>query len=176
MVTEGISSGLIDPCNRFTIIRRDRCSGRGGGVCALIDKSIAVAEVALSGDYLELELVVFDVLNVLPTVRMFVPNYDQNASHYVNLVLDCVDKYSCNSRSSIILGDFNLPNISWPNLHCSNDYIHQTFLSFVITRGFIQLVDFHTRERNLLDIILTDDECLVTSVLPDAPSGHSDRT
>ena len=84
--------------------------------CALIDKSIAVAEVALSGDYSELELVVFDVLNVLPTVRMFVayrpPNYDQNASHYVNLLLDCVNKYSCNSRSSVILGDFNLPNIS----------------------------------------------------------------
>ena len=105
-LTEGISSGLIDPCNRFTIIRRDRCSGRGGGVCALIDKSIAVAEVALSGDYSELELVVFGVLNVLPTVRMFVayrpPNYDQNASHYVNLLLNCVDKYSCNSRSSVI--------------------------------------------------------------------------
>ena len=58
-------------------------------MCALIDKSIAVAEVALSGDYSELELVVFDVLNVLPTVRMFVdyrpPNYDQNASNYVNV-------------------------------------------------------------------------------------------
>jgi len=26
-LTEGISSGLIDPCNRFTIIRRDRCQG-----------------------------------------------------------------------------------------------------------------------------------------------------
>jgi len=115
-------------------------------VCALIDKSIAVAEVVLSGDYSELELVVFDVLNVLPTVRMFVaytpPNYHQNASHYVNLLLDCVNKYSCNSRSSVILGDFNLHNISWPNLHCTNDYIHQTFLSFVITRGFIQLVEF----------------------------------
>jgi len=146
----------------------------------LLTRVLAVAEVALSGDCSELELVVFDVLYVLPTVRMFVayrpPNYDQNASHYVNLLLDCVDKYPCNSRSSVILGDFNLPNISWPNLHCSNDYIHQTFLSFVITRGFIQLVDFPTRERNLLDIILTDDECLVTSVLPDAPLGHSDHT
>jgi len=49
-----------------------------------------------------------------------------------------------------------------------------TFLSFVITRGFIQLVDFPTRETNLLDMILTDDECLVTSVLPDVPLGHSD--
>ena len=75
-------------CNLPTFKLPDRCSGRGGRVCALIDKSIPVAKVVLCGDYSELELVVFDVLNVLLTIRMFVAyrpqNYGQNASHYVN--------------------------------------------------------------------------------------------
>ena len=179
-LTANVGNGLIDPDNRFIVLRGDRSSGRGGGVCVLIKRGIAVAEVAVSNDYSELEMVAFDLLNVLPLVRIFTvyrpPSYDQKACHYVNLLLGCVEQYSCANRSNVILGDFNLPNICWSNLQCSSDYVHQTFLNFVITHGFVQLVDFPTRESNLLDIILTDDECLVTSVISDLPLGHSDHT
>jgi len=57
-------------------------------------------------------------------------------------------------------------------------YIKLSLALLLYTRiyDFIQLVDFHTRETNPLDITFTDDECLVTSVLPDMPLGHSDHT
>ena len=38
-----------------------------------------------------------------------------------------------------------------------------------------QLVDFATRANNILDVLLTDDEQIITTIAADAPIGHSDR-
>jgi len=178
-LTSSLSNGLIDPHNKFTVLRGDRSSGRGGGVCALINKSISVAEVVFADRYSELELIALDVLNVSPVVRFFVlyrpPKYDHNAHHYADLLVDCIANYMHKSGSNVLLGDLNMHNINWSTLCGPNDYIHQLILDFVITHGYMQMVDFPTREANLLDILLTDDDHLVTSVQPSQPLGHSDH-
>jgi len=46
---------------------------------------------------------------------------------------------------------------------------------FVLTHGYSQLVDFPTRENNILDVILTDDDCVVTTVKSCPPIGYSDH-
>ena len=42
---------LLDPAGKYTVIRKDRQSGSGGGVCALISKSlrcVALEQFSLS--------------------------------------------------------------------------------------------------------------------------------
>jgi len=76
-----ISDGFLDPRCKYTIMRHDRQNGRGGGVCVLINKSHLVAQVTISDSYPDLEIVVFDLLNVVPVVRVFAvyrpPYYDK---------------------------------------------------------------------------------------------------
>jgi len=33
---DGIYSGLFDPYSEFTVLRKDRANGRGGGVCVCV--------------------------------------------------------------------------------------------------------------------------------------------
>ena len=49
------------------------------------------------------------------------------------------------------------------------------FLDYVISAGFSQCVDFSTRGRNILDLVLTDDDQLVNSVVADDAFGDSDH-
>ena len=48
-------------------------------------------------------------------------------------------------------------------------------MDYVISAGFSQCVDFPTRGRNTLDLVLTDDDQLVNSVVADDVFGDSDH-
>ena len=64
-------------------------------------------------------------------------------------------------------GDANLPDISWSlNTVSGNNYkkeINVTFLQAVENSGLDQVVDFQTRDDNLLDIFLTNRPSLIQS-------------
>jgi endonuclease/exonuclease/phosphatase family metal-dependent hydrolase len=70
----------------------------------------------------------------------------------------------------IILGDFNFPNINWSSkTSATTSNTEQIFVDFLSENSFSQLVNEPTRYRtcqnpSLLDLILTTDENLVTSV------------
>ena len=56
-----------------------------------------------------------------------------------------------------------------------DDDINSTLLSFIINNGFSQLVQFPTRGCNVLDILLTDVDVLVTSIKSHPPIGYGDH-
>ena len=43
----GISNGLLDPKHLHTIIRKDRSSGKGGGVCSFVNQNILICQLPL---------------------------------------------------------------------------------------------------------------------------------
>ena len=43
----GVCNGLLDPKSHYTIIRKDRLNGKGGGVCSLVKNYIVVNPVLL---------------------------------------------------------------------------------------------------------------------------------
>jgi hypothetical protein len=49
------------------------------------------------------------------------------------------------------------------------------FLTYFLSNDFVQLVNFPTRENNILDVILVDDPFLIADVIPDVPFGSSDH-
>jgi len=58
-----ITNGFTDPKGAYRIIRYDRSSAKGGGVCVLISKAYTVNEVKINDCYADLEICCFDVLS-----------------------------------------------------------------------------------------------------------------
>ena len=55
------------------------------------------------------------------------------------------------------------------------DYISTALLNFVISGGFYQFVNFPTRGDNILDLVLIDDDQIVSNIIASPPVGHSDH-
>jgi len=75
----------------------------------------------------------------------------------------------------VLVGDLNLPNVDWTAYTGPNHEVCQQFLNCVSESSYSQLVDFSTRGNNILDIMLTTDPSLFTSVKPDVPISSSDH-
>ena len=60
---------MLDPRHQFTILRKDRITGRGGGVCALINRSISIVPLSVDSKFAVLEVIGFDFVSVSPVTR-----------------------------------------------------------------------------------------------------------
>ena len=79
-----------------------------------------------------------------------------------------------------LCGDFNFPGISWP-LHEGSKDTESLFLDTVDDSNLIQHVKEFTRKRgtdnpSLLDLVLTDDQQVVSKPLITDPLGKSDHS
>ena len=174
-----ISNGLIDPKAEFVVLRKDRDGSRGGGVCILIKKCFTIIPVIFAKKYANLEILAFDFANINPNLRIFVvyrpPQNDNLGACYVSSLIECLNDLVSNRRVHVSVADFNLPRIDWNNVCCPDDKINKPVLNFVVESGLRQLINFPTRNDNLLDILLTDDDQLIRSVASYPPFGHSDH-
>ena len=168
-----ITSCHIDPMSYYNIFRFDRCSKTGGGLCALVKKSIRSTEVPINADQIILtstELLCFDTLHDGYKLRFFLmyrPPYLNCSSDHditlrnemlVNLITDNFDPYN----SNFLLGDFNLPNIDWILNLPKRDGIHDLFFDCFSNLGLYQFVMepthcSHSGKDNILDLILSND-------------------
>ena len=175
-----LTNGLLDPENKYCIIRKDR-NRNGGGVCAMVDKKLTVLEVCLDKCSSSLELVCFDVScgGNSVSARVFVcyrpPGYSSESVNYMTDMIECLIANQHRSSANIITGDFNCPSIDWSYLTSPNDRIHRPFLDFVVHTGLVQTVAFPTRIGNILDLVLTDDPERLCSVATGRSFAHSDH-
>ena len=115
-LTSYIADGLIDPHNKYNIIRKDRPYGKGGGVCAIVHKRIAVVPLDIPSKYDELEAIGFDLVDVTPVTRIVViyrpPYYDTSAKNLVYKWIEFFTEYvtSC-GKQHMLVGHLNLPHI-----------------------------------------------------------------
>ena len=173
-----ISDSQLDPECRYNVYRKDR-NRHGGGVCVFVYKEFISARVISEDKYDFLELVCFDLfVNAVP-IRMLVvyrpPGYDQPSEEYAYELTQYIFS-TCNlSRTNFVVGDINCPKMNWSSLTCPNDKIHRPLLDCFIECALSQMVNFHTRLQNLLDVVLTDDPQCLLSVNPCPPLGQSDH-
>lgn len=177
-----INSGLLDPRQQYHITRKDRSgSQHGGGVAIFVKRDISLIDVAIDDEFTSLELLCIDLSLETCILRFFVvyrpPNTDQCASLYTDLLVSCLKRYSVNEqqRINIVVGDLNCPKIDWTNLHSSGDYINQVLLNWAITGGYSQFVNFPTRGDNILDVVLADDDQIISWISAGPPIGHGDH-
>jgi len=110
-----ISDGLLDPQNKYIVMRYDRSSGRGGDVCVLIKKCHSVVRVTMANTYADLEIVVFDILDVIPAVRFLsytVPHIMTRMLKIMCIYLLTASLLILMKAIVVIVGDINLPRIT----------------------------------------------------------------
>jgi len=169
-----ITDSLLDPLKYYNIFRRDRGSA-GGGVCVFCHRSITCVRVDVADMFKDVEIVVIKVLT---------SNYNYNFNfNTVYRPPACKDQAVCiksvcdlpNKNNTIMVGDFNLPNINWQLQLAPNDNICIPFLSCLSQLSLTQYVRAPTRENNCLDLILCDDSFLIETVCIREHFGNSDH-
>ena len=79
-------------------------------------------------------------------------------------------------RRTIILGDFNLPEINWNTCSFPENQNYRYFYDFFLaSQPLDQIITFSTRGNNILDLLLTNDLDLVTDICSLPPMGSSDH-
>jgi len=93
-------------------------------------------------------------------------------------------KYSLECSSTVMLnpnclvfGDYNLPTIVWQKnqVNFSNDPKALSFEQFCLDSGLQQINYFPTRKSAVLDLILVNDELLISTFKCGTPIGFSDQ-
>jgi len=129
---------------------------------------------------LTLEMLCFDVFTTSATLRVFViyrpPGADATSVNYMESVIQCLSSYCLLIRVNIVTGDLNCPKINWLTSSCPNDSINRPLLDCITEYGFTQIVDFPTRQGNILDIVLIDETQRVLFATERPPLSYSDHS
>ena len=174
-----VCSGLLDPNSEFSVLRKDRTDGRGGGVCVFVRKHLRIMPVTFDDEFRDIEMLCFDLISTDNRVRFFMlyrpPSLDNDAANYMRLLIKCLSRYESVKHTNVLLGDLNLPKVNWHTNVGLNHDVYTLFLSHVIESSYCQLVSFPTRDSSTLDVILTSDTSLFSAIEPDMPVSTSDH-
>ena len=163
-------------CNKYQVFTQNRPLGNGGGVLLAIKNDIPCKFVT-KGAIGRCEFIMVDV-------KYCGSNYVRYALVYRPPDIDLetslrlfrsIHEYLKNVQLFVIMGDFNLPDISWSEMTASSR-ISQEFLTLCFRLGAEQYVNFPTRGDNILDLVLCSNRGLVSSVSPEPPFANSDHT
>ena len=82
-------------------------------------------------------------------------------------------------ESIIMSGDFNFPGIKWeynlPRIDLNLSSQEEKFINFMSDHSLMNYVEIPTRNKNILDLVLTNDSELITSTRVEVNSQFSDH-
>lgn len=83
-------------------------------------------------------------------------------------------------RNLVIAGDFNMPDVKWPNPSKTFNSPSSAYIDSIHNNNLFQLIDFPTRfcgsqNPSLLDLVLTNDTDLISKIEQCPPLGKSDH-
>lgn len=171
------SKNELDPLlgiasSQYMSVRCDRIFKKGGGILLLMKKYFLfkhVFEESVKDSY---EILVCDLTLQLNSVRI-VAVYRApscNVGMSIQLAKVVSDFCSC-GISSIVLGDFNLPDL----YKCDSSSIASVFRDTFEAHDLRQLVTESTRGDAFLDLVLCNDQELIHKVSVGPPLGRSDH-
>lgn len=144
---------------QHTWLRRDR-GGAGGGVACAVRSSLLPMLSAHQPDDAEMLLIRLGALSVSVAICYRPPDNDA----MLDRMMASLERLPAGQRRLIVLGDFNLPEISWTQTaggcaaHLRRASTRGTrFLDWCQLLGLKQWVHSATRGDNILDLILTRD-------------------
>ena len=141
-------------------------------------------EVHIPERYKSIEIVAADIIVQKVKYRAVVfyrpPYYTVNDIEYMTLAIECFKILLSKNQSTIIMGDFNLPEIDWNFYLGPANTIYDTFLSFINDCGLTQFVTQPTRmtniaDGNILDLVLSNTMMDVSSINVLTPFSSSDH-
>ena len=159
----------------YKLYRKDRCfdllsKKRGGGVMLFVRDSIRSVEISNDGISETLWVKLWDSSNRMLVVAVCYRSPNSNIEEDFELYE--IIKKNC-KNSTLIMGDFNYPNIDWVN--CKSDSNGSDFLDLINDLFLLQNVSTPTRKGNILDLILSTENDLVSDLLVASPIDKSDH-
>ena len=170
---DSVSNHFLSLPNYAIISRHDRndtLNGRGGGILIYAKESLKAVESTVHCNFNQ-----FSSIEISPpggdTLSLLVIYRSPNSSSVNNDLL--LDVLKIAKNSSLVVGDFNYPNINWESFSGPND-VH-SFIDLVSDKFWNQHVDFAThRNGNVLDLIFAE-AGMITEVTNDGQLGNSDH-
>jgi hypothetical protein len=167
-------SELLDT---YSLIRRDRPGGRGGGggVCLFIRNDVPFVELPVHEP--SVESLYVDLIVSRSTTRMGVvyrpPRPDAEYAQALRRDMDAATEGS-RPGNLLIVGDFNFPSIDWATPSSTGGPLPREFLYACLDNDLYQNVTEPTRGNNILDLVFSNEPHLVQKleVLPAMASDH----
>ena len=162
----------------YSLIRKDRhrvANSRGGGVAFYIKDNIRVHTLSENDDR-SLEMIWLEIATSIKNDPLVIglyyraPNINIQDSDVINKSI----KDYC-TKNTIIIGDFNHPNIDWKTMQPNGDTLCKKFIKTVNDNFLRQLVKNSTRGDNILDLILTNNTDKINDVQVECPLSNSDH-
>ena len=157
----------------FTIYRKDRDGQRGGGIILYIKNNLISRlydvniEILCEGIVCEIGNVNND--GILMAVIYKAPNAsEEEVNNMYQIIKNITNKHA------LIMGDFNFPNINWHEHSCDNN--SEKFLELIEDCFLHQHVTEPTRGNNILDLIFTTEEGMVSNLTIESPINSSDHS
>ncbi|CAB3987353.1 Hypothetical predicted protein [Paramuricea clavata] len=159
-LTSDISDSELLPWN-YDIFRCDRKSltiSRGGGVLLASRSNLRCSPVVFTKNN-NIELSAIEI-NTRSSGKILVAVVYRPPCAHTNWIYDIVESLNeCTYSKVILLGDFNLPTITWldgSGFCDSSDSASFTFCQCLSDNNLFQLIDSPTRLNNCVDLLLTN--------------------
>ena len=155
--------------NNYNIIRTDRINRKKGGIITYIREELTPDTQVLlstSNSYTEAQVIYIKKLDLIFAVIYRPPDCPIQAFlEVINNIRSLLDKFTPEPKL-IITGDFNLPIIDWStdsiNGGSHSDRSQALHLqSFVQDFFLTQIITTPTRQKNILDLVLINDDDLI---------------
>ena len=157
----------------YNVLRADRKNRERGGTLMYLHETIAFTdEKSFDNDYCELVVCTTKPSDIIIASLYRPPDTsDDLFSEMIEFLQRYIDESTkVKHKDIIIMGDFNLPCISWSDIsihkHFSKNTTDsaKTLLSFMSHNFLSQYIDTPTRRNNILDLFLTNSPNLVLHV------------
>ena len=157
----------------YVPIRIDRSIRKGGGAILYIHEKISISDedrfddITCQASLCSLQTISTILINVYRPPK----SYSKSFSNLLKNVQSYLDNHIHDKHYDInILGDFNFPNIDWSSSICNPSHgreqqlAGEALLSFINYNMLYQVVNTPTRDRNILELFLTNNERLIRNV------------
>jgi len=158
---------LIDTSGRYrySVHRNDRQNKQGGGVLCLVTNKWPSFTLSLPEKFRNLDIIAVTISTDIGPLRYVTvyrpPEFNKLGCECMALLVECLEYLSKTRDTIILVGDLNLPNVDWTLLNSPDDGIQSAFVKFCVEYGLYQFVDSPTRERHILDLVLSSDHSFV---------------
>nr|CAD2196444.1 unnamed protein product [Meloidogyne enterolobii] len=147
--------------NQFQPLFANREKRKGGG-CAILLSNDLTFRCIFQGSKFQCELICIKLLTVQPILIICIYRPPDCTAKNTKKILKYIYNLLSNTKRYIILGDFNSPNVDWNKLTAS-DMIGKVLLEFINQTNTIQKVNKPTREKAILDLVLSFPDNLVST-------------
>ena len=167
-----LDNEIVPKSMGYSIYRKDRKCGKGGGVMLLVKDDIICSEQPQLDTGSETIWVKVELKGNKP---LFIAAHyrpkESDRKGFEELTRSIGLAKSQKADNIWILGDFNYPHFTWDNntpsiKHtCTNITLYEDFINMLLDYNLSQVVEVPTRLSNTLDLFLTSNPSLVNRVI-----------